>query len=101
MINHASEWVTRSAYANNLGIVLQSLDEQTAILHLPFNKANANPIGQALHGGVAASLSVTAAETLARHVFGPDCGPWHTLGFQINYLAAALGASDNARSVHF
>ena len=88
-------WVNQSPYGQALGMTLVALSDDAATIYLPFNEANANP-GNALHGGVAASASVTAAHALTRHVLGPDTGPWHTMDFQINYLAAAIGEDISA-----
>jgi len=88
-------WVNQSPYGQALGMTLVALSDDAATIYLPFNEANANP-GNALHGGVAASASVTAAHALTRHVLGPDTGPWHTMDFQINYLAAAIGEGISA-----
>ncbi|MBT3534247.1 MAG: PaaI family thioesterase [Rhodospirillaceae bacterium] len=90
MNDSVKDWVDTSAYSTALGMHLSELGDEAAVIALPFAEANANP-GNALHGGVAASASVTAAHALARHVLGPETGPWHTMDFQINYLAAAIG----------
>lgn len=82
-------WVEQSPYAKSLGVKLTALDENGAAFLLPFNDVNANP-GGALHGGVYASLSSIGGHTMARAVLGEASGPWHTIGFQINYLAAAI-----------
>lgn len=89
MSDFVKNWVDQSAYSQTLGMSLGSLSDDSAAVVLPFNEANANP-GNALHGGVAASASITAAHALARHVLGEETGPWHTMDFQINYLAAAI-----------
>ncbi|HBF99502.1 MAG TPA: hypothetical protein DDW95_13200 [Alphaproteobacteria bacterium] len=88
-------WVENSPYANALGVQLTDLSDSGASFLLPFAESNANP-GGALHGGVYASLSVIGGQTLARHVLGPETGPWHTMGFQINYLAAAINEDVHA-----
>ncbi|MDP6565411.1 MAG: PaaI family thioesterase [Alphaproteobacteria bacterium] len=90
MTDFVKDWVAQSAYATTLGMRLAEVGDQAASIALPFDEANANP-GNALHGGIAVSASVTAAHALARHVLGADTGPWHTMDFQINYLAAAIG----------
>lgn len=95
MSDFVTDWVDRSAYAQALGISLREIDDEGATLALPFDEKNANP-GNALHGGVAASLSVTAAHAVARRVLGGDSGPWQTAGFQINYVAAAIGEDIHA-----
>ncbi len=83
------EWVEQSPYAASLGVRLTALNDESAAFLLPFNEVNANP-GGALHGGVYASLSSIGGHTLARASLGEASGPWHTIGFQINYLAAAI-----------
>lgn len=95
MSDLVGQWVDRSPYGNSLGLKLAAIDDHAATVALPFSEANANP-GNALHGGVAASASVIAAHALARHVLGAETGPWHTMDFQINYLAAAIGENINA-----
>ncbi len=95
MSDDIKDWVDQSPYAVALGMTLAKLTDDSAAIRLPFAAANANP-GDALHGGVAASASVTAAHALARHLLGPETGPWHTMDFQINYLAAAIGEDINA-----
>jgi uncharacterized protein (TIGR00369 family) len=82
--------VEKSPYGLALGVSLSRLSEDGAQLTLPYKDENSNP-GRVLHGGVAASLSVIASQAVARAALGPESGPWHTVGFQINYLAAAMG----------
>ena len=81
-----SEWIEKSPYSEALGIVAESVEESRIALALPFRETNSNP-GGALHGGVAASLSVVGAQAVARGALGAGSGPWHTVAFQINYLA--------------
>ncbi len=81
-------WVEKSPYSLALGVELTRLSEDGAVLTLPYKDENSNP-GQVLHGGVAASLSVISAHAVARAALGAESAPWHTVGFQINYLAAA------------
>jgi len=95
MGDFVKDWVDQSPYGNSLGLKLAAIDDDTAAIALPFAEANANP-GNALHGGVAASAALIAAHALARHVLGAETGPWHTMDFQINYLAAAIGENINA-----
>lgn len=90
-------WVESSAYSNALGVQLTDLTDEGAVLQLPFKEENSNP-GGALHGGVYASLSVIGAQASARQVLGEDVGPFHTTGFQINYLSAAINEGVTART---
>jgi uncharacterized protein (TIGR00369 family) len=89
-MQHARDWVEQSPYSAALGVQVAALDEESARLLLPYADANSNP-GQALHGGCAASLGVIGAQVITRAALGPESGPWHTFGLQVNYLAAAIG----------
>ncbi|MBL4585325.1 MAG: PaaI family thioesterase [Pseudomonadales bacterium] len=85
----ARNWLDQSPYISTLGVVANTLTKEDAIFELPFNENNCNP-GGVLHGGVAASLSVIGAHAVARATLGADAKTLHTVGFQINYLAAAI-----------
>jgi uncharacterized protein (TIGR00369 family) len=98
MADFVSEWIAKSGYTAALGVSLESVDGETALLRLPFGEQNCNP-GKALHGGCAASLAVTGAHAVTRAALGADSGPWHTAGVQVNYLAAAVGEDVHARAV--
>ena len=89
-MDEVKSWVEKSPYGLALGVSLSQLSEQAAQLTLPYRDENSNP-GRVLHGGVAASLSVISAQAVTRAALGPESEPWHTIGFQINYLAAAMG----------
>jgi uncharacterized protein (TIGR00369 family) len=91
------EWIEGSPYARALGVRAGSLSETEAELQLPFAESNANP-GKALHGGCAASLASIGAHAVTRAALGPESGPWHTAGIQVNYLAAALGEEVRAHA---
>jgi uncharacterized protein (TIGR00369 family) len=84
------EWVEESPYARYLGVKLESVDESSARLLLPYKDENSNP-GKALHGGCAASLGAIGGQTVARAALGAESGPWHTAQMQVSYLAAAIG----------
>ena len=90
-------WIEDSPYARALGLQSQSVSAESVRLALPFQEGNANP-GGALHGGVAASLCVVGAHGIARSALGPDSGPWHTVAFQIDYLAAAINEGVEAEA---
>lgn len=87
-MSDVKNWVENSAYSQALGVSADTISEETASLSLPFREENSNP--GALHGGVYASLSVIGAHAVARTILGEEIGPFHTVGFQINYLSAAL-----------
>ena len=90
-------WIEKSPYALALGVALESVDAESAVLRLPYQDANSNP-GKALHGGCAASLSMMGAHAVARAALGDDSGPWHTPSLQVNYLAAAVDEAVVARA---
>ena len=90
-------WVESTAYSRALGVQLLELNDEGARLNLPFKEENSNP-GGALHGGVYASMSVIGAQAAARHVLGEAVGPFHTTGFQINYLSAAISEGVSAKA---
>lgn len=90
-------WIEQSGYSKQLGVTVQIISEDSATLSLPFREGNSNP-GGALHGGVYASMSIIAAHAVARTALGSDVGPFHTTGFQINYLAAAINESVSAHA---
>lgn len=83
-------WVEESPYTAALGVEPREITPQGARFHLPFREQNSNP-GQALHGGVAASMVVVAAQSVARAALGEEAGPWHSHAVQVTYLAAAIG----------
>ena len=89
-MEHVSDWITRSPYSAALGVEVDVLKEDGAVLRLPYSDENSNP-GKALHGGCAASLGAICGQAVTRAALGPDSGPWHTVGLQVNYLAAAIG----------
>jgi uncharacterized protein (TIGR00369 family) len=97
MADFVSEWVAKSGYTAALGVALERVDGESALLRLPFAEHNCNP-GKALHGGCAASLAVTGAHAVTRAALGPDSGPWHTAALQVNYLAAAIDEEVSARA---
>jgi len=96
-MDHVKNWIETAPYSRALGVKLDDVKEDGARLVLPFAEQNSNP-GNALHGGVAASLSVIGAQAVARAALGADSGPWHTVAFQINYLAAAIGEPVHAEA---
>ena len=83
-------WLSESGYSVGLGVRLERLAEDSARLLLPFKEENSNP-GGALHGGCAASLAAIGGQAVTRAALGPEAGPWHTCGLQVNYLSAAIG----------
>lgn len=82
-------WLSESGYSLGLGVRLERLAQDSARLLLPYKDENSNP-GKALHGGCAASLAVIGGQAVTRAVLGPEAGPWHTCGLQVNYLSAAI-----------
>jgi uncharacterized protein (TIGR00369 family) len=96
-MSDVESWVETSGYTKALGIEAKEISGEGAVLHLPFNEKNSNP-GGALHGGVYASLSVVGAHAATRTALVPEVGPFHTVGFQINYLSAAINEAVTAKA---
>jgi uncharacterized protein (TIGR00369 family) len=96
-MSDVGDWISESGYSKQLGVEAVELSDQHTQLDLPFREGNSNP-GGALHGGVYASLSVIGAQATARTALGMEVGPFHTLGFQINYLAAAINEAVSAQA---
>jgi uncharacterized protein (TIGR00369 family) len=89
------EWIEASPFGAALGVSVAELDESSARLRLPYKDENSNP-GKALHGGVAASLSIIGAQAVTRAALGAESGPWHTAAIQVSYLSAAIGEAVEA-----
>lgn len=96
-MSDVKSWVEESGYSKELGIQARSITDEVAELYLPFAEANSNP-GGALHGGVYASMSIIGAHATARTALGSEVGPFHTVGFQINYLSAAINEAVTAKA---
>lgn len=90
MGDHVRAWVEESPYAAALGVRLTAQEEGRVRLALPYHDRNSNP-GKALHGGCAASLGLVGAQAVTRAALGEEAGTFHTVGLQVNYLAAAIG----------
>lgn len=96
-MSDVKNWVEGSAFSKKLGVQAKSITETDAELFLPFREGNSNP-GGALHGGVYASMSIISAHATARTTLGAEAGPFHTVGFQINYLSAAINEGVTAKA---
>lgn len=90
-------WIEGSPYAAGLGVTVDDLSDTTLCLRLPYRQENTNP-GRVLHGGVAASLVSISSQALARVALGVESGPWHGVGVQVTYLAAAVGEEVRANA---
>ncbi len=97
MTDPVRRWMDSSPFARALGAVVEELEEERAVIDLPFAEDNSNG-DKALHGGVAASMIGLSSQCLARTVLGEDTGPWHLASVQVGYLAAALGESIRAEA---
>ena len=89
--------IEAAPYARSLGVKVESLSAESARMVLPFKVENSNP-GNALHGGVAASLIDLGGLAVALEALGEDAGPFHTCAIQVTYLAAAIGEAIVAES---
>ncbi len=81
----------RSPYVARLGVVIETLALDRAVVRVPYTDANSNP-GKALHGGVPAS-TIDVAGVLAAWTGLPASGDFDagTLDLAVDYLAAAIG----------
>ena len=83
-------------YCKELGVECVELEEGRARLRLPYHDKNSNP-GQALHGGVAASM-IDIAGTLAAWTGFAEGSSAAAIDVAVNYLAAAIGEEIFAES---
>ncbi|WP_420560131.1 PaaI family thioesterase [Tepidicaulis sp.] len=84
--------IAGAPYGKTLGLELTGLEEDRAVLFLPYREA-LTTIGTMVHGGAIASLvdvAATAACWATSHL--PENPRGSTIGFSINYLDAALSA---------
>ena len=86
-----------TAYAARRGGVVEALDENAARLNLPFKEEKSNP-GDALHGGVAASMIDLGGLAVAGAALGEEARPIRTASIQVTYLAAAIGEAITAEA---
>jgi len=76
-------------YCRELGLAVAEIGEGRARLRLPYDDKNSNP-GQALHGGVAASMIDIGGTLAAWAGFEGEC-EGAAIDVSVNYLAAAIG----------
>ncbi len=76
-------------YCKELGLAVESVADGEARLRLPYADKNSNP-GQALHGGVAASMIDIAGRLAAATGFTGETTAG-AVDVTVNYLAAAIG----------
>ncbi len=82
--------MSRDPYADALGVVVDSVDAERALVRVPFQAGNSNP-GGALHGGVAASVIEMATALAARAGVEDRPGLEHgVVDVAVTYLAAAI-----------
>jgi uncharacterized protein (TIGR00369 family) len=81
-------------YCRELGACVDDLGEGRVRLRLPYHDKNSNP-GQALHGGVAASMIDIAGRLAADTGFTGE-GEASAIDVAVNYLAAAIGEEISA-----
>jgi len=76
-------------YCRELGLAVESVADGEVRLRLPYDDKNSNP-GQALHGGVAASMIDIAGRLAAATGFDRETSA-AAVDVGVNYLAAAIG----------
>jgi uncharacterized protein (TIGR00369 family) len=78
-------------YCRELGVAVEDIEEGRVRLRLPYHDKNSNP-GQALHGGVAASMIDIAGSLAAWTGIDGDAEMESgAIDVAVNYLAAAIG----------
>jgi uncharacterized protein (TIGR00369 family) len=88
-------WVDEAPFSKVLGIRVDKLSTEEAVLSLPFSEDLSNG-DTALHGGVSGSAIVASAGCIARAALGAEANPCHTSAVQVAYLSAALGEGISA-----
>jgi uncharacterized protein (TIGR00369 family) len=82
--------MTHDRYAEELGILVESVDAERSRVRVPFRDGNSNP-GGALHGGVAASVIDVASALVGRAGTGDQPALEHAVvDLSVAYLAAAV-----------
>lgn len=88
-----------SPVARRLGIALESLEADRAVLELPFSPGNVT-LGDTVHGGVIATLIDVAAAAAAASGADPETLAGGATGsMTISYLAPARGSHLRAEAV--
>jgi uncharacterized protein (TIGR00369 family) len=88
-----------SPVACRLGIALESLEADRAVLELPFSPGNVT-LGDTVHGGVIATLIDVAAAAVAASGADPETlAGGATASMTISYLAPARGSHLRAEAV--
>ena len=78
-------------YHRALGIQVETIDGDRAVVRVPYKDENSNP-GKALHGGVAAStIGISGALAAWSRIEPSPTLDAATLDLSVNYLAAAIG----------
>ncbi|MBM3224641.1 MAG: PaaI family thioesterase [Candidatus Tectomicrobia bacterium] len=89
----------RVAYAAFLGVTVEDVGPERAVVRLPFREDNAN-IGGVLHGGATASLIQLAGTLAAWTGIDWECTPsLNTVDLTVQYLRAALQEDMRAEAI--
>jgi uncharacterized protein (TIGR00369 family) len=82
--------VEGSPYGAHLGVVVETIATDRAVVRVPYKDENSNP-GRALHGGVYASVIDLAGVLAATTAFPDGAREAGSLDLTVVYLAAAIG----------
>ncbi len=89
--DHIREWIARSPFAGQLGLRLVRQERDLAEVAMPFSERLVT-LGDVVHGGAIAALVDSAAAVAAWSSPDVAAGGWGaTVGFSVNFLAAARG----------
>src|SRR3954465_6356037 len=87
-----TEFVAHSPFAKRLGITVGQIEDDRAVLAMPYEDELAT-FGDLVHGGAVASLLDTAAMAAAWATPDyPESLRGTTVGFHVDFVAAARGA---------
>src|SRR5215210_3403781 len=87
----ARGWLENSPFVAHLGIVVEIMEPDNAVLSMPFNDSLPT-MGDVIHGGAISSLIDTAAAAAAwSGAEVPERPRASTVGFTVNFLRPARG----------
>ena len=94
----ARNWLSNSPFVAHLGIGIESLEPDRAVLSMPF--ADSLPtLGDVIHGGAISSLIDTSAAAAAwSGAEVPERPRASTVGFSVNFLRPARGQGVSAEA---
>jgi uncharacterized protein (TIGR00369 family) len=95
-----AEFLQHSPFVLHLGMELREIEDDRAVLALPFGEEVVT-IGEVVHGGAVSTLVDTAAMAAAWSAieFDGEPPPGTTVGLTVDFLAAARSQELNAEAI--